>query len=66
MDGNEKVVQRDAKAKVHLIAWFINFLKHNEIGARHVTNTGGGGLNIHFFPIFLCVQKEYVMQNLVI
>jgi hypothetical protein len=26
----------------------------------HVTNKGGGGLNIHFFPIFLCVQEEYV------
>jgi hypothetical protein len=39
----------------------MNFLKHNEIGIGHVTNMGG--LDFHFFPIFLCVQEEYVMQN---
>jgi hypothetical protein len=41
MDGNVKVVQHDAEVKVHLITWFVNFLKHNEIGIGHVTNMGG-------------------------
>jgi hypothetical protein len=62
IDGNKKVVQCDAKAKVHLITWFINFLKHNEIGTGHVTNMGGLDIYI-YFPISLCVQEEYVMQN---
>jgi hypothetical protein len=63
MDNNKKVVQHHAKAKVHFIESWINFLKHNEIGIGHVTNKrgGGGGLDIHFFSIFLCVQEEYVM-----
>jgi hypothetical protein len=43
MDINKKVVQRDAKAKVHFIESWINFLKHNEIGTGHVTNKGWGG-----------------------
>jgi hypothetical protein len=61
MDGNKKVVQRDAKAKVHFTESWINFLKHNEIEQDTWQTKGGGGLNIHFFPIFLCVQEEYVM-----
>jgi len=43
MDNNKKVVQHHAKAKVHFIESWINFLKHNEIGTGHVTNKGGDG-----------------------
>ncbi len=71
MDNNKKVVQRHAKAKVHFIESWINFLKHNEIGKVNVTNKGGGGAGGRhsFFLNFLmcargiCHVKSHDLEN---
>jgi hypothetical protein len=61
MDGNKKAAQRATKAKVHLTTSFINSFKHDEIGVGHKIN-----VRDLFFPVFWCVQQEFVLQNLVI
>jgi hypothetical protein len=73
MDNNKKVVQHHAKAKVHFIESWINFLKHNEIGTGHVTNKGGGGggagvrhsffLNFLTYARGICHVKSHDLEN---
>jgi len=66
MDGNKKVTQRDMKAKVHLTKSFINFLKHNEIGARYRINIGGWRFIFSNFLLCatgICLAKSYDLED---